>query len=129
MDLSDGNWTVALSGIAYPLTFSGVEEEQRITIHYENKEPVTILIPKRVQYNSIEEMENLLNETIITTLFNDRASSKKCPKRERPVAKACDLSKRPVAQPKNRSTKCPNKRRIFPTSTSQSNTLIYSRNN
>ena len=98
IDLSDGNWTVALSSIVYPLSFSGVEEEQRITIHYENKEPVTILIPKRVQYNSIEELENILNETIITTLFNDRA--KKRPKRERPVAKARDLSQRPVAQPR-----------------------------
>ena len=98
IDLSDGNWTVALSSIVYPLSFSGVEEEQRITIYYENKEPVTILIPKRVQYNSIEELENILNETVITTLFNNRA--KKRPKRERPVAKARDLSQRPVAQPR-----------------------------
>ena len=109
IDLSDGNWTVALSSIVYPLSFSGVEEEQRITIHYENKEPVTILILKRVQYNSIEEMENLLNETIITTLFNDRASSKKRkkrPKREIPVAKARDPSQSSTTK-KNRPTKVP----------------------
>ena len=96
IDLSDGNWTVALSSIVYPLSFSGVEEEQRITIHYEDKEPFSILIPKRVQYNTIGELENILNETIITTLFNNVSKSR--PKRERPVAQARDLSQRPVAQ-------------------------------
>ena len=83
IDLSVGNWAVALSSFVYPLSFSGVEEEQRITIHYENKEPATIVIPKRIQYNSIEEFENILSETIITTLFTDRASSKNHPKRVR----------------------------------------------
>lgn len=71
LDLSDGNWTVALSSISYPLSFSGVDEEQLIIINYNNGTKTTINLPKRLQYSSIKQFENVLNDTILGKLFNE----------------------------------------------------------
>ena len=62
IDLSDDNWGVALSSIAYPLTFSGVEEEEKITIVYEHGAQQEIVIPRRIQYNSVKDFERALND-------------------------------------------------------------------
>jgi hypothetical protein len=72
IDLSDGNWSVALSSIVYPLSFSGIEESQTITITYNDNSTVVIDIPKRLQYSSINQFANVLNDTIHQTIFNKK---------------------------------------------------------
>lgn len=69
IDLSDGNWAVALSSIVFPLTFTGVEEEEKITIYYNDGTSHDTIIPRRIQYNTIKEFEKALNHIIMTSRF------------------------------------------------------------
>src|SRR5882724_4404653 len=77
IDLSDGNWSVALSSIVYPLSFSGIEESQTITIVYNDETTSLIEIPQRLQYSSIKQFANVLNDTIYNTVFNQRKDKDK----------------------------------------------------
>jgi hypothetical protein len=71
IDLSDGNWSVALSSITYPLSFSGVDEEQFIHIYYANDKISKINIPKRLQYSTVKQFESVINDAILSSLFDE----------------------------------------------------------
>lgn len=85
IDLSDGNWSVALSSIIYPLSFSGIDEEQKIEIHYEDDKVSTINIPKRLQYSSVKQFENIINESILNSLLNETKVGLEQPRSKRDI--------------------------------------------
>jgi len=93
IDLSDGNWSVALSSIVYPLSFSGIEESQTITIIYNDYSTIVINIPKRLQYGSNKQFANVLNDIIHQAIFDMKKLQGKT--RESRSAK---LDQRPRAQ-------------------------------
>ena len=68
IDLSDGNWTVALSSFIYPISFSGLEDEQKLTVHYTDNTTKTIIIPKTITYNSVDALEKSINNVIKSSI-------------------------------------------------------------
>ena len=77
IDLSDGNWTVALSSIVYPQSFSSTEEKQIIKIHYDNNSIDEITIPKDIKIKSIKHLEKIVNES-----FSKKRSPRNVEQRE-----------------------------------------------
>ena len=70
IDLSDGNWTVSLSSIIYPNTFSGIEEELKLTIHFKKDPPQTLILPQKFEPSSIKNLENFLNDEVMKNYYN-----------------------------------------------------------
>ena len=67
IDISGGNWTVSLSSIIYPLTFSGFEEQQKITIHFDDDSasPLVIVLPRQLQFFSARQLATILNNEVL----------------------------------------------------------------
>jgi hypothetical protein len=97
IDLSDGNWSVALSSIVYPLSFSGIEESQTITIIYSDNSTLVIDIPQRLQYSSIKQFTNVLNDTIHQAIFDKKKLQGKTREKRSPK-----LDQRPKGQQRER---------------------------
>lgn len=74
IDLSDGEWTVALSSIIYPVSFSAeIEEEYWIEIHALKSPDSKIFDKKYVKilkdrFESVTDLQNSVNEQLITLL-------------------------------------------------------------
>ena len=101
IDLSDGNWTVALSSIIYPLSFIGSEDDEKILINYKNGKSTTIKIPRRIQYESEKEFEIILNNIIYDNLSGNIGDKQNfSPKNKR----SSTADTRPTAQLRNKST-------------------------
>ena len=70
IDLSDGEWSVALSSIIYPISYvSGENKEMTIKIdYYDSKVKAKVItIPSNITFTSIEHLQKTLNGTIMST--------------------------------------------------------------
>jgi hypothetical protein len=70
VDLSEGEWSVAMSSIIYPVSFQADSHDElmSITIEYTDpkKNPKKIMtFPKNLSFSSIDHLEKTLNETLL----------------------------------------------------------------
>ena len=89
INLSDGNWTVSLSSIIYPLTFSGFEEQQKITIHFDNDSasPLVVVLPRQLQFFSARQLATVLNNEVLKYYYKYTTELKAASSAETKVVK------------------------------------------
>jgi hypothetical protein len=96
IDLSDGNWSVALSSIVYPNSFSGIEEAQTVTIIYNDNTTSLIDIAQKLQYKSVQQFSKVLNDTIYDSIFKKAKNRPKRTTNQKPnLDQKLDLDQRP----------------------------------
>jgi hypothetical protein len=66
MDLSEGEWSVALSSIIYPVSFQADSKESLyVGFVYTDKPTKVINLPEDLSFSSIEQLEKTVNEAIL----------------------------------------------------------------
>jgi hypothetical protein len=66
MDLSEGEWSVALSSIIYPVSFQADSKESlHVGFVYTDKPTKVITLPEDLSFSSIEQLEKTVNESIL----------------------------------------------------------------
>jgi hypothetical protein len=68
IDLSEGDWSVALSSIIYPVSFQSAPKEEMFLeiLYYElNQADKKFKIPENITFTDIAHLEKTINETII----------------------------------------------------------------
>lgn len=67
IDLSEGEWSVALSSIIYPTSYqTGSKKEMFIIINYYNNNHTKITIPSDITFSSIAHLQKTINDSIIS---------------------------------------------------------------
>ena len=64
--------------IIYPLTFSGFEEQEKITIHFDDDSasPLVIVLPRQLQFFSARQLAAILNNEVLKYYYKNTTELK-----------------------------------------------------